>query len=345
MQLTARRIILILLVIAFIWVLYVERSILPPFVLAAIFAYIFNPVVSLFQKRLKIPRTLSVIFIYVTLIFLIFTSFSYIGGQLLAEANQLSNNDKGVDLLGGDLSYLPEWNVGNGSFGLQSLARELVSTLGHTAQSLQDNIWPYFSLAANQLINLFIFLVSAFYLLKEGDKLVGYIKSLLPNKYHSEFEEILTKINRVLGDYLRGEIILVAIMSILTWIALTILGVRFALLIGILTGFLELIPYFGPLIAASIAAMTVFITGNNNFGFDPFTLALVIGLMFFTFRQLEDYFVIPQVLSRATKLHPLVVMFSVIAGGHTAGALGFIIAVPIVSTIRVLLPYLLSKVQ
>lgn len=345
MTLTTRHLVFFILGIFIVWILYLERAILAPFILAAIFAYVFNPIVTLFQRRLKVPRTLSVILIYAALILAIFTVFTYIGRQLLAESAQFSSEGKLALLSQSQISFLPEWQVGNNSFGFQSLAHELIKTLSKTAQDVQDNLWPYLSLAASRAIEVLVFLVAAFYFLREGNKITEHCRSWISEKYHGEYDGLLNRLNKVLGDYLRGQLILVAIMSIISWLTLTILGVKFALILGIMTGFLELIPYFGPFLAITITSLTAFITGTNNFGLDPFSLALIIGVAFLIFRQLEDYFIIPEVLGRLTKLHPLVVLFSVLAGGHTGGILGFVLAVPIVSSLRILLPYLLEKVR
>jgi predicted PurR-regulated permease PerM len=154
-----------------------------------------------------------------------------------------------------------------------------------------------------------------------------------------DFIDLLDKVNLSLGGYLRGQILLVIIMSTATSIVLTILGVRFALVLGIITGFLELIPLIGPWIAGGLAALTAFLTGGNHFGLDPTSLALLIGLIYLSLRMLEDYLVIPQLLGRLTRLHPVIVLFAVLAGGSLAGALGFILAVPVAASLRVLLEY------
>lgn len=344
MTLTTKHIVFLILGLSVVWFLYLEREILAPFVLAVIFAYVFNPVVSLLQHWLKVPRILSVILIYALLISIIFTSLTYIGGQLISEANQLSTTENRLNILDQEqIANLPEWQIGARSIGFKTFAHELVRTLSNTAKNVQDNLWPYFTLAANQAIHVIVFLISSFYFLREGEKVVHPLKSWLSTKYHGELDDLVSRINKVLGDYLRGQLILVAIMSSVSWLTLTILGVKFALILGIITGFLELIPYFGPLVAITLTSTSAFITGSNNFGLDPFSLAILVGVLFFIFRQLEDYFIIPEILGRATKLHPLVVLFSVLAGGNLAGPLGFIVAVPIVSSLRILIPYLLRK--
>ena len=128
-------------------------------------------------------------------------------------------------------------------------------------------------------------------------------------------------------------------MSTATGLMLTILGVKFALILGIISGFLELIPLIGPWSAGSLAALTAFLTGGNRFNLDPTTLALLIGFLYFALRMMEDYLVIPQLLGRLTRLHPVIVLFAVLAGGSLAGAIGFVLAVPVAASLRILLEY------
>jgi predicted PurR-regulated permease PerM len=209
--------------------------------------------------------------------------------------------------------------------------------LTDAATHWQQNLWPFFTDAVGRLLAVIVYLVSTFYFLKDGHKFIDFIRSLFPATHQKKVEELETEVNGVLGNYLRGQILLVVIMSVASWIVLTILGVKFALTLAILTGFLELIPFVGPVVATSLAGLTVYLTTENRFGLDPFTLTTVVILIYIILRQLEDYFVIPQVLGHVTKLHPVVVLFSVLAGGQIYGALGFILAVPVVASSRIII--------
>src|SRR5439155_773487 len=103
---------------------------------------------------------------------------------------------------------------------------------------------------------------------------IDWFLRYVPKDYRLDVEILIRKINAILGGYLRGQLLLVFIMSMFTFIALTIIGVRFSLVLGIFSGFAEIVPVIGPIIAAAIAVLVVLLTGNANFGLTPINAAL-----------------------------------------------------------------------
>jgi predicted PurR-regulated permease PerM len=327
---------LIFIGIITLFFLYLIRGILAPFVLAAIFAYIFNPVVNLISKKTGLPRLLAIISIYVVILGAISYVSVWLGGQLLAEAKELAKTEDLAKLAETTIKKLPTVEIAGRPVGFQAVLSEIITALGEAAQRLEKSFLPIFTGVAAVLAKFLIFIVASFYFLKDGERWVGFLKQKISRK---DFVLLLDKLNSVLGGYLQGQVLMVIIMSTATWIALTILGVRFALILGIITGFLELIPLIGPWSAGGLAALTAFLTKGNHFGLDPTGLVVVVAVIYFGLRMLEDYFVIPQLLGRLTRLHPLAVLFAVLAGGSLAGPVGFILGVPVAASLRVLLEY------
>ena len=320
--------------------LYLIRGVLTPFILAAIFAYILNPLVDWLKTKVQIPRILSIIAIYVVVITLIVYASILLGSALLNEAKVLSKDIEHISTFGEKtIQSLPQWQIAGQNVGLRSLATQSLETLNQTASRLTGLIVPVFTGAIEKVLSVLVFLVASFYFLKDGSSMLVAVRSRIPRKYKEDTEILAKKINQALGGYLRGQILLVIIMAAVTSLSLAILGVQFAIILGLMTGFLELIPFIGPVTAAALAAIVAFLTGTNNFGFPPLTLAIVVLIIYFVLRQIEDYFVIPQLLGRLTRLHPLVVLFSVLAGGSLAGPIGFILGVPVAASLRVLLEY------
>jgi predicted PurR-regulated permease PerM len=124
---------------------------------------------------------------------------------------------------------------------------------------------------------------------------------------------------------------------------LTVLGVPGALFIGLASGALELLPLVGPYTAGALAVSVAYFNGTNPFGWSQFAYAAIVALMYFVFRELEDYIVIPNVLGRAVRLHPLVVLFAVTAGGIIGGLLGLVLAVPVAASLKAVFSYLYAK--
>jgi predicted PurR-regulated permease PerM len=129
------------------------------------------------------------------------------------------------------------------------------------------------------------------------------------------------------------------------FVCLSILGVKFALILAVFSGFAEIVPIIGPIVAASVAALAAYLGGGANFGLAPLQTVLAVIVIYAVIRQTQDYLVNPYVMGKITKLHPLVILFAVIAGEHIAGVLGLILAVPIAGVIRIIFEYSLDKIN
>jgi predicted PurR-regulated permease PerM len=336
-----RPIFLSFLFIITVWFLFVERAILTPFIVAAIFSYILTPVVNFFEQKFKIHRIVSILLTYVLLLLPII-----IVGILLSRTISLESLDI-RQVLNGLLenarqssASLPEW--------LRPITKDLLVNLQHSKfikQFEAPNVELFFSQAISRVISLFIFIFSSFYFLKDGGTFTQKVLTLVPNKHKEDVDMLLKKANLVLAGYLRGQVFLIFFVAILLYIAFLILGVRFALTLAVFSGFAEIVPVIGPITAGTIAVIVVLLTGTANFGLSPISAALIIAIIYFIFRHLEDYLIIPIVMEKVTKLPPFFVFFAVVTGGHLAGVLGLILAVPVAAIIKLLLEYSLNKIN
>ena len=321
-----------------IWFLYIERVILTPFVLAAIFAYIFNPVINFFSQRIRFPRTISIIVIYLIILWLLVIFGMFLAGQIVNESSQLNNFIASLpSITQNQFSILPDW------------ARPMVQDIFSSFEKLKifslDSILNFFPQAVSRVIGFFIFIFSGFYFLKEGVNMMGRLLKFAPNDYKPGIEILLNKINNVLSRYLRGQLLLVFLVSFALFIALSVLGIKFALILAIFSGFAEIVPIIGPIFATAVAALVVLIDGRVNFGLTPIQGAIAVVITYFLIRQIQDYFVTPHIMGKIVKLHPLVILFAVLAGEHVMGILGIILAVPIAATIRIILDFSLDKIN
>ncbi len=340
----SRKNLVILLIISAGLVFYLSRDIMLPFILAAVFAYIFSPVVDFIQKKLKVRRIFAVIILYIILIGLISYSSFWIFSKISSEASEFKREIGNINSFGiNAIKRLPEWEFGGRVFGLKTLVLGNLDSVVLYVSRIQASLIPIVSGVVAYSLKILVFIVASYYLLKDGKKMIEKVTSQFPHKSAKDIREVTHQINIALGGYLRGQILLIVIMATVSTIVLTILGIKYSLILGILTGFLELIPFIGPIVATAIVASIAFISGENHIGMDPTAISLLIIGIYFILRQLEDYFVVPQLLGRLTRLHPLVILFSILAGGAIAGPVGFIISVPIAASLRVLLEYYWRK--
>jgi predicted PurR-regulated permease PerM len=199
-------------------------------------------------------------------------------------------------------------------------------------------MWPIAVTSVESLLRFLTFLISTTYLLLDGPRLRHWLGERIPPRQRDEVRALGTRVDAVLSEYLRAEVILVAIMSIASLIALTVLGVRFAVILAPLVGFLEIFPIIGPIFAIAMVTLMALVS-PPNFGLSHASYAVIVALVFFIMRQLEDYLVIPNVVGHAVKLHPVVILFALLCGATIGGILGMFLAVPVTGALKVLGSY------
>lgn len=343
MTVTTKQLLLASLCILGVVFIYLARGMLTPFVFAAVFSFIFTPIVEGAAEHLRLPKTLSIFLIYLFLLALTVAGAVYLGGRVLAEAKQITAGGNIDAAARSAINGLPDWQISGQTFGLKSSAEQFLNSLKEVANTYQAQAIPFFTGALTEVVGVLVFFLASFYFMRDSSRMGRQMLAALPPRYRDDTRIIMSKVSVILGNYLRGQVILIAIMAVLAYVALTILGVKYALIIAILTGFLEIIPYVGPITAGAIAVGASYLTGQNNFGLDPVSLSVVVLVIYFILRQMEDYVVIPHLYARLTQLHPLVVIFAVLAGGQLFGVIGLVLAVPVAASIKVVTEYLLTS--
>jgi len=149
--------------------------------------------------------------------------------------------------------------------------------------------------------------------------------------------ELCSRVNKVVGRFVRGQLIVSVVVGGLVALGLSLLGVRYALFLGVLAGLFDIIPYFGPVLGAIPALVLAFLR-------DPLT-ALWTLLMFVAVQQLEGSVLSPKIVGEQVGLHPLTVIFSVLAGGELLGVTGMLLAVPAAATVKVTAGFIGEKLM
>jgi predicted PurR-regulated permease PerM len=318
---------------ALLALLWVARDILPPFIVAGILAYILSPVVDQLAARFRWRRPVAALLVFACLAVLLVGGLWLLGARLVEEVRLLGRESP--DILG----TIAERVTGGQRFdilGQELSARVLAARLNAVVdQSLGE---PSQAMTAARLavdvgLNVLLCLIALAYLLVDGGRLEPFLLRFVPPTYRAHVAHVSTDVRIVLGRYLRGQLILVVLMSTVTFIVLEwIFHLPYALWLGIMTGILELIPLLGPFTAGTIACAVALSQGGP-------TEAIGVGLTYFALREVEDQLVMPVVVGRAVHVHPLLTIFAVLTGERIAGVLGMILAVPIAAGIKVVLDY------
>jgi predicted PurR-regulated permease PerM len=317
------------LLVAALVVLWLGRDVLGPFIVAAVVAYAFSPVVTAAQRRTGWPRPIVVAIGYVILVAILVVLGELLAGRVASEIALLAQS--GPDSLATLLRQLvgrDTIDVAGQQIAVTDIALELQRRVGGLVSSPGDAA-HLAGEVGSFLLEAILALIVTFYFLVDGEMLRDRTVALLPAEHRERTVDLLGRIHDVLGKWLRGQIALIALVSAVVYVALgPVLHLPYALGIAILTGVLEIIPLIGPLIATAIAGVDAFARGGAQ-------LAAVVVVIYFVLRQVEDQVVMPIVIGRAVHLHPVVTIFAVLVGLSVYGVLGGLLGVPIAAAINV----------
>jgi predicted PurR-regulated permease PerM len=323
--------------------LWAVRSILRPFIIALILAYVLNPLVAWVSRRARLPRAWTVAGIYVILAMLLTWGTLVVLPVATREARDLAVTlPRLLVQLQALLAQQQTLTVFGSEIDLSPVSEEVTRTLGGLVTAASHRLVEAAVHTVETLLQTILALVATFYLLMSGDRLTQAIRDLTPSPYREEFGPLVAEIDRILGRFVRGEVLLIIIMSSATWLALSLLGIKYALILGLVAGVLELIPFIGPIMAA-VPAVALALFQPSPYGWSPLVNAGAVAVAYFLLRHTEDYFVIPTVVGRVVELHPLIAMFAIFSGAAVGGVLGMFLGVPAAAVLRVIVRYLYFK--
>lgn len=308
-------------------VFYLLAPILTPFVAAAIFAYICNPLVARLCAW-KLPRALAVLLVMALLL------LSFAGLLLI----MLPLLEKEISLF---VVRLPDWvEVGRVRFLPQlqqwfgadlqwdgTALKNLLLSHWQSAGGVAGKLLPWLSSGGgaivDALVNLMLIPVAMFYLLRDWDELMAHLDALIPRHWQDAVREISAEVDSVLAEFLRGQIAVMLLMSTFYSVVLWLVGLEFALPIGIVAGMLVFIPYLGMIAGLTLATLAAVMQ------FTEFSSVLWVWAVFGAGQLLEGTLVTPWLVGERIGLPPLAVIFALLAFGQVFGFFGILLALPL----------------
>jgi predicted PurR-regulated permease PerM len=320
----------LILVVLLAGLLWLARPVLMPFVLAIVIAYAFGPYIDKVQARTGRSRFLIVVLLYGTALVVVAAVVIAFSPPIFRELQLLIR--AGPDALETALRQLigDSLTIGDRTITVEELAAQAKAALTAYLQTPEGAIHAAEALLHGTLDTVLTIIVT-FYLLLDGVRFRDMVLAFLDPRDRAELIRVGRRVHVVVGKWLRGQLILVVLVGTITTIVFgAIFHLPYPLALGALTGLLEVITFIGPLIAGVIVAIVALSTGGL-----PLAIAAVVFL--FVLRQIEDVVVMPLVLGRAVKLHPLAALFAVVVGSTAFGILGTFLAVPVAAAINVAL--------
>mgnify|MGYP001812481410 FL=1 len=335
---------LLALLILFGWLVYRLAPVITPFAVSAGLAYLGDPLVDRLERRKffkwPINRTVSVVFVFALMV-------AVIGLLLLIVIPLLANQ---VRHLVERIPEITEWffstalpwvqaRLGLDLFSFDSVdvvetAREYWKEAGTAVLGVLGSVSRGGQAAMTWLMNLVLIPVVTFYLLRDWDKLVAGIRHLLPRSVEPVVNQVAREIDEVLGAFIRGQLLVMVALGVIYALGLWAIGLDLAFIIGLGAGLLSIVPYLGAFLgvfAAIIAAL---------FQFQDLLHVVLVLVVFGAGQSLESMFLTPKLVGDRIGLHPVTVIFAVLAGGQLFGFLGILLALPAAAALNVLVRHI-----
>ena len=315
--------------------------VLAPLVVAVIIAYLLNPSVNWLTRRTPFKRNVAAGVVYIIFL-LVLALIPSIGGPIIFQ--QISLLDVNFE----ELAALDQ------SFDYQ------VSALGYTLDleplllqisgSLDQIFSPVASVAADVLVNTFkgfiwaiFIIVVGYYLLSDAGRFSDWVDSWIPPDYLEESKQLRRSLDNVWKSYFIGQLTLAIIVGFTIGIVTALLGIRSAALLGIVAGVLELIPNWGYGLSGAIGVLFASFQGSTYIPLPAWAFALLVGGFYFLMWQFDTNFLVPRIIGYRLQLSPAIIIVGIIAGASVGGALGLLLAAPIIATVRVLGSYIYRR--
>jgi len=315
--------------------------ILNPLFIACVIAYLVNPLSKKLQRK-KIPCSISIILVYLFII----SSFAAIVIFIIPE---LINSTKELIITIPDIVSNYQDKINNIFSNIRSskwspdIKDAIFNEINTTAIIIQNSAVNTLKSATSRLINSLkiivdfaLALVIAFYFIKDSQYFKALVMSLVPKKWRKNAIQIGRDINLVLSSFIQGQLLTALIVGTMEFTGLLLIKVKYSMVLGIIGGIAEIIPYFGPVIGA-IPAVAVALV-------DSPIKALWTVLLFVAVQQIENGLISPRIIQGKIGLHPVATLIAVLAGGEFLGIIGMIISVPLVAIVKAIFKRIVEEI-
>lgn len=323
---------------------YLLSPVLTPFLMAFIFAYLGEPVVRTLEHW-KLPRWVAILIGYLLVLGVLASMILLVLPLAQEQLEELIKEapDYKATLLGYLQPVFDLWHSYTGSSSgdskgtssstdsVVSMAKDAVPQAGDAVSKAVDAVARSGMALARTLMNLFLVPVLAFYLLRDWDKLCKQSLRLVPEHYRRRTAVIANDVDEVLQGFLRGQLLVMASLAVMYSVGLWLIGLEFGLLIGVIAGLLSVVPYLGTITGLVLAAFAMVVQTGE---WQPLWM---VGIVFGVGQFIEGNILTPKLVGDNIDLHPVVVIFVVLAGGQLFGFTGILLALPVAAAVWVII--------
>ncbi|MFT8361952.1 MAG: AI-2E family transporter [Sporolactobacillus sp.] len=296
-----------------------------PILVAGFLFFLLSPFVTLLE-RLKLPRALSIVIIYLVvagLIALLAVSFGpTLGHQMKSLFSKLPDYILGVRRMIEQLADTRgfKWLVHQDYYSIDKIQKALTTMINDYSKHAGSGFTTFFHVIVNLTLTIVTVPFILFYMLKDGARLPDAMMRFFPRHYHHEVQEILQDLSTTLSSYIHGLIIVASFVGITSCIGFTVIGLPYSLLLGLIVGVTNIIPYMGPILGAVPAVIIALM--------DSPVKALLVLAIIIVVQQLDGHLISPLVMGKRLNIHPLTIIVLLLVAGKWIGPIGMILAVP-----------------
>ena len=318
------------------WLMYLLAPILTPFVAAALLAYIGDPIADRLQ-RLKLPRTLAVVAVFVLTFLVLGLLVLLVGplirtqvGALLDALPEIVRQVEQVWLP--NIAEMLDLDIGE-DVGIGAFVARYGDMAGSWGTKVLVSVSQSGGAVAAAVLSLFLVPILTFYLLRDWDSILVHLEALIPSKQHDTVVDLARETDEMLGAFLRGQLLVMLALAIIYSVGLGLVGLKFAIAIGVVSGLVSFVPYLGFVFGIALASLTVVLEP------DPIWRLVGVVATFSVAQALEGSLLTPKLVGDRIGLHPVLIIFAVAAGGQLFGFFGILLALPAAAVLSVLVRF------
>ncbi|PSL45091.1 putative PurR-regulated permease PerM [Salsuginibacillus halophilus] len=299
-------------------------KVLLPFLAAGVFAYLLHPVIDFLERR-RVNRGIAVGLVYLS--FLIAGGIVVFFGAPLIE-REVDKAVEGWPALESQVQEGMKWVKAKAAEfpgGVDEALERHTEALQDQASNLVDEVFEHWRALVEGFIFFLLIPFIVFYLLKDIRAFEKSVEQLTPARFQGEAKKLVQAVDHALGGYIRGQLLVSLTVALLSGLALWIIGVPYAVVLAIIIGLFDLVPYVGPWLGAAPAVM---VSGTVSLSTALWTIGALVVI-----QQLESNVLSPYIVGRSVHLHPLIILLALLFGFEFGGVVGLIVAVPLVVVI------------
>ncbi len=322
--------------------IYSFQEALPPLVIAGLIAYLLTPVVDFVCARVRLPRGLATLLVYLLFLTLLGLAIGLLTPPLVRQVTALRLNlEAATDLLESFLTR--QYTIGGLVIDPSSLYLELQKELAAMVRPAVTQTLALAMQAVTTVVWTVFILVISFYLTKDGHRLGAQVEKWVPPHLRHDYRRLRDEIDNIWRDFFRGQLLVGLAMGGSILVLMGAIGLPNVLILSLLAVVLEFLPSLGHTIWLIIAIPIALLRGSLWLPLPNFWFAVLVLGIHIVLQQVDLNFYIPRFVGRRVHLHPLVVIVGIIVGGILAGVLGIFLAAPIISSLRVIVKYTYCK--